>query len=64
MSKRDPTLFLDDMLEALGHIEEYTEGFSNEEFFRDQKTIDAVIRNLEILGEACGEIRSRYPLVP
>ncbi|MDN7025697.1 DUF86 domain-containing protein [Methanoculleus sp. FWC-SCC1] len=56
------------MLEALERIEEYTEGFSQEEFVRDQKTIDAVIRNLEILGEACGqipeEIRSRYPLVP
>lgn len=56
MSKRDPSLFLDDMLEALGRIEEYTEGFSQEEFVRDQKTTDAVIRNLEILGEACGQI--------
>ena len=56
------------MLEALDRIEEYTDGFSQEEFVRDRKTVDAVIRNLEILGEACGqipeEIRLRYPLVP
>jgi uncharacterized protein with HEPN domain len=56
MSKRDPSLFLDDMLEALRRIEEYTEGFSQEEFVRDQKTTDAVIRNPGILGEACGQI--------
>lgn len=68
MSKRDETLLFEDVLEAIGRIREYTRGYSKEGFFRDQKTIDAVIRNLEIIGEACGQVpgpvRERYPQIP
>ena len=56
MSKRDYKLFLEDMLEAVERIEEYTEGYSFEDFINDKKTIDAVVRNLEILGEAARNI--------
>ena len=43
MSKRDNTLFLEDMLEAIGNISEYVGDYSQEEFQNDQKTIDAVV---------------------
>jgi len=56
MSKRDWTLFLDDILESIGLIESYVEGMDAESFAKDRKTIDAVVRNLEIIGEAAKSI--------
>ena len=68
MSKRNPCLFLADILEAVGRIEEYIEGYDFERFVNDRKTVDAVLRNLEIIGEASRnipkEVRERYPSVP
>jgi len=56
MSRRDITFFLDDIQEGIGFIEEYIHGLSEEEFASDRKTFDAVIRNLEVIGEACSNI--------
>jgi len=68
MSKRDPCLFLNDILEAVLRIEEYTEGYEFDDFVRDRKTIDAVLRNLEIIGEAARyvpeEIKRKHTDVP
>jgi uncharacterized protein with HEPN domain len=55
MSK-DYKVYLDDILEAVGKIAIYTENLKFEEFVSDTKTIDAVIRNLEIIGEATRRI--------
>lgn len=52
MSKRDPRLFLTDMLEAIAKIERYTDGLSFEQFEANEMLLDAVVRNLEIIGEA------------
>jgi len=52
MSKRTPRLLLEDILESAEKILEYTKEMSFEEFFTDNKTVDAVIRNFEIIGEA------------
>jgi uncharacterized protein with HEPN domain len=49
---RDIRLYLDDMLEAIRAIREYTGGMAYDSFAADRKTIDAVVRNLEIIGEA------------
>jgi len=64
---RDYRLYLEDILEAIGKIERYTEGLSVAMLAGDPKTVDAVIRNLEVIGEAVKalpeEIRSKEPEV-
>ena len=49
MSKFDHNLFLEDMLDAIEAISCYTNGLDIKRFIDDRKTVDAVIRNLEIL---------------
>jgi len=65
MSKRTPQLLLEDILQSANKILAYTKGFSYEQFLGDEKTIDAVIRNFEIIGEAANrlpeEIRDQHP---
>jgi len=55
---RDFRLYLDDILEAINQIKIYTEGLDERDFASDRKTQDAVIRNLEIIGEAAGRLPS------
>ena len=56
------------ILEALEKIQDYVKGMSLEEFLADTRTSDAVLRNLEIVGEAARlvpeEVTARYHLVP
>jgi len=63
---RDYRLYLDDVLDSIKQINEYITGYDKEAFSKDRKTLDAVIRNLEIIGEAAGhlpeEIRSLTPI--
>ncbi len=49
---RDPVLRLEDILEAAQAIESYICGFNYDTFIADRRTVDAVTRNLEIIGEA------------
>jgi len=49
---RDYGLYLDDILESIDRISEYVQGMDENDFSSDRKTQDAVIRNLEIIGEA------------
>ncbi len=56
MSKRDWKLFVADILDSIQKIESYIEGLSYEEFLKDSKTIDAILRNLEVIGEASNKI--------
>ena len=56
MSRRGNLEFLIDMLEACNRIMEITSGMTYEDFLRDRKTQDAVLRNIEVLGEAAKRI--------
>jgi uncharacterized protein with HEPN domain len=56
MSKRSTGLLVEDIWESIEKIERYTEGMSRENFQNDEKTTDAVVRNLEIIGEAAGRL--------
>lgn len=53
---REPRLYLDDILEAIARIREYTAAMKYDMFARDRKTQDAVVRNLEIVGAAAGRL--------
>lgn len=52
MSDRSAKLFLNDIKSAIGKLELYIQGLTFVQFEKDSKTVDAVIRNLEIIGEA------------
>ncbi len=65
--KRNIVLFFADIIDAINSIKEYTQDIGYEEFLRDKKTRDAVVRNLEIIGEAVKnipeDIKEKYPEV-
>ncbi len=52
MSKREWRLYVEDILESIELIQKYTEHMEFADFQQDRKTIDAVVRNFEIIGEA------------
>lgn len=60
MSKRDTLLLLDDMLQSALKIKRYTEEIDYDLFVSDEKTIDAVVRNFEIIGEAANRIEADF----
>ena len=73
MSKEDLTAgdFVGHILQAADRILDYSKGMSREQFLADTLTQDAVIRNIEIIGEATNNlleadpgIAARYPAIP
>jgi uncharacterized protein with HEPN domain len=66
--KRDARLYLDDIVVAIQRIEEYSAYSDYESFKQDRKTVDAIVRNFEIMGEAVNKIpsvlRNKYPDIP
>ena len=67
-SERDSILYLEDIVLAMDRIQEYITGLDFQNFKRDYKTVDAVIRNFEIIGEASKNlsvsIKDKYSNVP
>ena len=63
--RRTVLQYLDDILESIGNIEEDTTGISLEEFSRDRRRRDAVIRNFQVIGEAIknlpDDLKVAYP---
>jgi uncharacterized protein with HEPN domain len=60
MSKREPQLLIEDIIESGNKILEYTRDLTFDEFANDAKTIDAVIRNFEIIGEAANRLPENF----
>lgn len=60
MSKRGDVESLKDIQEAISRIQEYCRDSSLKQFLRDTKTQDAVVRNLEIIGEATRNISAEF----
>src|SRR3989344_4149711 len=62
---RDHLLYIRDILQAIDSIDRYTQGYTFDQFKHDAKTQDAVVRNLEIIGEAVkrlpNELRAAHP---
>jgi len=65
---RDFTLYLRDILEAIESIESFVEGMDEKAFLADDKTRSAVVRKLEVIGEAVkrlpGSVRESAADVP
>ena len=55
-SRRADRLLVEDMLESMSRIAGYIAGMGRGEFLSDRKTIDAVVRNLEVVGEAASRL--------
>jgi uncharacterized protein with HEPN domain len=68
MKNRDYTDYINDILNSIEEVAEFTNGMSLEDFLKDKKTVNAVIRSLEVLGEAAGklpeDLRRKAPDVP
>lgn len=68
MKRNSYKLFVEDMLESINKIERYTRGLTYDKFEKNEVVVDAVIRNLEIIGEAARnipeEVRAKYPDIP
>lgn len=66
--RRHHLLFLKDMLEAIDRIGEFVEGMGFEQFASDDRTLSAVLRKIEIVGEAAknipASVRERYDGIP
>jgi uncharacterized protein with HEPN domain len=66
--ERTNKIYLEDILTAMNRIAEYIEAYDFEHFKRDYKTVDAVVRNFEIIGEAskhiAEKIKDKYPELP
>jgi uncharacterized protein with HEPN domain len=60
-------LYLEDILASADSVQSYVGSLSYEELIEDKMRVDAVIRNLEIIGEAAGkvpqDVRERYPAI-
>ncbi len=61
--KRDVTLYLTDILDSIDRIEEFTRGMDFDEFVEDDKTASAVIRKLEVIGEASKNVPELRPQI-
>ena len=66
--KREIGDYIEDILEAMTNAMEFTKDMSYDEFVKDTKTVYAVIRAIEIIGEAVKnipeEVRRKYPNIP
>ena len=66
--KKDPIVYLSHILDSIEKIEEYSSGLSKKEFLASTKAQDAVMRRLEIIGEAVKNLspsfKKNYPDIP
>lgn len=66
--KRDIKVYIEDILESISRIEEYVKDVDEAEFYGNGEKQDAVLRRLEIIGEAVKnipqDVRDGYPEIP
>jgi uncharacterized protein with HEPN domain len=66
--RRNIALYIKDLVENMKHAETFIENLTYEEFIKDKKTSYAVVRCIEIIGEAAknipDDVRDRYPDIP
>jgi uncharacterized protein with HEPN domain len=60
MSRRSSPLLVEDIWDAVEKVERYVSGMDHDAFVGDEKTIDSVVRNLEIIGEAANRLPQNF----
>jgi uncharacterized protein with HEPN domain len=63
MSRREAKLLVGDIIDSAEKILAYTQGMTYDDFIADEKTVDAVIRNFEIIGEAANRLPIAFKLL-
>lgn len=67
MSEKDPFIFIEHMLESIRDIESFTKGISKENLSNNKEKLNAVVRSIEIIGEAAKSIpplfKNKHPEV-
>ena len=68
MPRRDWRLFINDIVESILRIERYCQEMTYESFATDERTVDAVVRNITVIGEATrnipAEVVARHSEIP
>lgn len=68
MKRRDHKVYVTDILQSMNKIERYVHGLTFETFRESEMVVDAVMRNLEVIGEAArnvpSEVRQSHPDIP
>lgn len=68
MKRRDYTDYVQDIVDSIEDAQAFVEGMTFADFSKDRKTVNAVIRSVEVIGEAAKNIaesiRDRYPSIP
>ena len=68
MVERDYRDYLQDIIDSINDIGNFIEGMAFDDFKEDRKTVNAVIRSIEVIGEATkkipGPVRDKYPSIP
>ena len=68
MSRREWKFLVTDILDAIARIQSYVAGMTSSQFASDNRTIDAVVRNFIVIGEAAGQIpeqvSEQHPEIP
>lgn len=66
--KKEPIIFIQDIIGSIEKIEKYTKGINKEKFFKEDKIQDAVMKRLEVIGEAVrnlpDDFRDEHPNIP
>ena len=57
---KNPEVYIEDILESIDKIQEYTDLLSEEEFYKDSQVQDAVLRRISVIGEAVKNIPSDF----
>jgi len=68
MKRQDFRDYLQDILDSINDTDEFVKGMAFEDFIKDKKSVNAVIRSIEVIGEAAKNIpqslRNKHPDVP
>ena len=66
--KRDISVYLEDIIVSLQKIKQYTKGLSEQDFYQNIQVQDAILRRLEVIGEATNHLpesfRNEHPQIP